>query len=68
MAAEQRYPAWWLEPGPEQCSGCECQLHLEAMVHCAACDQALCTICAVGTEVVGVYLCCQCDRGTEDSW
>lgn len=53
---------WWLEIGPETCTGCEITLHLEALVYCVQCDHPFCPICAVSVSRHEQYLCIDCEE------
>jgi hypothetical protein len=58
---------WWLESGPETCPFCEIRVHLEATYHCPACDQPICTTCAVTVFKTRQVLCPDCHSALDRS-
>jgi len=52
--------AWWSEPGPDLCSHCLRDYHLEVGYHCAACDEPVCPVCVVTVRPRGAVLCPRC--------
>lgn len=59
-AAEDDFPAWWLEAGPELCTGCEVSVHFEALTYCVRCDRPFCALCIMHLHEESEMVCGDC--------
>lgn len=58
------WPAWWNQPGPDECEFCHRPFHVEVGYYCADCDRPVCPVCVV--TVRDCIACPECCTQGED--